>query len=414
MATVANLNVSVTANTGHFAKKMTEAGSALGSFTVKASTLKKTFMSAGGAFGSSTLGNVASNIIEMGPAIGIAVGGMQLLNGAVESGAKIAADLAAQYVELNAAFTTLGQLSGSIREKGPFESMAAGAEANASKMIRENQEKLGNMGVVDRMFGFDEPVKAMIDAGRGAKNSAQIWAQTLRTVDEAVAAFKDASFEAAQFGEAGSLDRIKATAWVAIQHTDRLKAILDTLPEGGTAYNRVLDMWRENHLKTLDLEKQYADKVKEVAKEQKQYAGMLGGVAMMTKQVFDKMFEKAGQDAKSLFENTRKPSEKFAAQLMRIKELSETIDPATGTAFLDADTTKRAQFDAAKQFASTVDMAKSGGTFRQIDTSMISIEGLRRSGTDEAARKLELTNKLLQKQLELMERDKRGTIPVAG
>jgi len=67
---------------------------------------------------------------------------------------------------------------------------------------------------------------------------------------------------------------------------------------------------------------------------------------------------------------------------LQAKELATTMDPKTGSPFLDSVSAFRAARDADKRFQHATQSKHDGGTFRSFDSSLISVEGLKRGGKE--------------------------------
>ena len=312
VTSVGEIAVEIVARTEKMQNDMKAAGNAVDSYASKAAASLTKFElsgksgkrviedianSAGAAGG--PVGSLAGSIIKMGPALGIAVAGMELYNNLMAASAEAAANA----VKNNEAYAEIaervGRDTGKIPALGPFGSKQETEIKNITKHLadlHEQQEKgvkyagvyeaawnvakMSQAGMlVDKIAG--NPLQGFIDDQINAQKA--LAEQVSKTTDRATEelkilnAFKTANAADFKFKEAeyelkittkkDSVDRIKKEIQAIADYNKGLKESLSGLPEGGEQYNMVLDKIRESYVKILDAQESLADKTKKLAED---------------------------------------------------------------------------------------------------------------------------------------------------
>jgi|CXWL01.1.fsa_nt_gi hypothetical protein len=382
MATVATLNVAVTASTSAFARGMREAKATTAQFSSDieaASTrqlkLKQTANIAQKALGdqSGTIGFLANALDGLGLGAGVAAASLYVLNKAGEQAKKIAESAAQGYEVLKNALTSM---SGT---ESPFSGQTSKNLTAVTTEIKRLRDEAGALTNV--WFGSAERF-AQADALNATADSLEVVQARLRETREAVlplekamAVFENDSFAAKTEFSKGSAAQVQAELQALLKMDEAMESTLDNLTEGTAAYNQVLRESRKIQLSIQDVQDGILKREQDIrnAKMASAFEGDEDSYdfkpteeEQKIKDMFERLSDAGLTPAQRAFENIKQ-------QFADLDQLMQTgsFDPnkLAGSA--------QGIFDQYQKSLATKDQTVRG-TFQQIDTSLVNVEGLTR------------------------------------
>ncbi len=240
------------------------------------------------------VGNLAGAMIRMGPALGVATGGMEIFSDVMKNQAELVANTiknAERYAEIaervgqatgkvaasgimgastNAEIKTITKSLVDLREQQEAATKYAGVYDAAWRVVSNNNplKLIKNnplQGYADEQLKAQQALNMEIDRTTDRLNEELKMSKAFAIADTAGAVYKEAEYQIKVTTKKDSLERLASEVAAAADYGVALKDGLSDLPEGGKAYNMVLDKWRENYLKILDLTDQIAEKTTKAA-----------------------------------------------------------------------------------------------------------------------------------------------------
>jgi hypothetical protein len=277
VANAATLSISVEAQVGNASRALKQVKNDLGSVSDAVTKVELSQRDAKQAIGTLTaslgaqggvVAEVAKNLLEMGPALGVAVGAVAVLNHVMAENQKQAQANAEIVKTFSDRMKTLGELTGAVEAPGAFSQAAA----TLSDQLLKDMEKLNaELKEAEKNWAANgariTELTGQIEVMAKARRDALQIKNVMSVADSAEKLFKDKHFDLMMNTLPDSEARRGGELALLREKAGHLKNVRDAGPQSGAAFDMADNAWKDAMLAAQAVADQMKAKQDEAAKK---------------------------------------------------------------------------------------------------------------------------------------------------